>query len=73
MSSAIVGGGLAGFTAYLTLLRGGVAPEEITVFGTDYPFVPIETTIAGIDAFWAGPLRDPVYLANAATLLPRLA
>jgi hypothetical protein len=35
--------------------------------------VPIEATIAGIDAFWAGPLRDPVYRANAATLLPRLA
>jgi hypothetical protein len=34
--------------------------------------VPIEAT-AGIDAVWAGPLRDPVYRANAATLLPRLA
>jgi predicted TIM-barrel fold metal-dependent hydrolase len=49
-----------------------VPPSQI-VFGTDYPFVPIEATIAGIDAFWAGPLRDPVYRANAATLLPRLA
>jgi len=49
-----------------------VPPSQI-VFGTDYPFVPIESTIAGIDAFWAGALRDPVYRANAATLLPRLA
>ena len=49
-----------------------VPPSQI-VFGTDYPFVPIEATVAGIDAFWAGPLRDPVYRANAATLLPRLA
>jgi 6-methylsalicylate decarboxylase len=49
-----------------------VPPSQI-VFGTDYPFVPIEATIAGIDAFWVDPLRDPVYRANAATLLPRLA
>jgi 6-methylsalicylate decarboxylase len=49
-----------------------VPPSQI-VFGTDYPFVPIEATIAGIDAFWAAPLRDPVYRANATTLLPRLA
>jgi cation diffusion facilitator CzcD-associated flavoprotein CzcO len=35
---AVVGGGLAGFTAYATLIHGGIAPEEITVFdagGTD--------------------------------------
>ena len=31
----MVGGGLAGFVAYLTLLRGGLDPEEIVVFGTD--------------------------------------
>ena len=49
-----------------------VPPSQI-VFGTDYPFVPIEATVAGIDAFRVGPLRDPVYRANAATLLPRLA
>jgi len=49
-----------------------VPPSQI-VFGTDYPFVPIEATIAGIDAFWAGALRDPVYRANAATLLRHLA
>ena len=49
-----------------------VPPSQI-VFGTDYPFVPIEATIAGIDAFWAGALRDPVYRGNAATLLRRLA
>jgi cation diffusion facilitator CzcD-associated flavoprotein CzcO len=30
---AIVGGGLAGFCSYLTLLRGGVPAEEIVVFG----------------------------------------
>jgi cation diffusion facilitator CzcD-associated flavoprotein CzcO len=28
---AIVGGGLAGFVAYLTLRRGGIEPDEITV------------------------------------------
>src|SRR5919108_5211869 len=32
---AIVGGGLAGFTAYATLRSGGLAPNEIVVFGTD--------------------------------------
>jgi cation diffusion facilitator CzcD-associated flavoprotein CzcO len=32
---AIVGGGLAGFIAYATLRRGGLAPSEIVVFGTD--------------------------------------
>lgn len=32
---ALVGGGLAGFVAYLTLLRGGLEPEQIVVFGTD--------------------------------------
>jgi cation diffusion facilitator CzcD-associated flavoprotein CzcO len=32
---AIVGGGLAGFTAYLTLRHGGLAPGHVTVFGTD--------------------------------------
>ncbi len=34
-SVAVVGSGLAGFTAYQTLRRGGLQPEEITVFGTD--------------------------------------
>jgi cation diffusion facilitator CzcD-associated flavoprotein CzcO len=32
VSVAIVGGGLAGFVTYLTLLHGGVEPAEITVF-----------------------------------------
>jgi cation diffusion facilitator CzcD-associated flavoprotein CzcO len=32
---AVVGGGLAGFIVYLTLLRGGLDPDEIVVFGTD--------------------------------------
>ena len=32
---AIVGGGLAGFVAYVTLRHGGLAPGEIAVFGTD--------------------------------------
>ena len=32
---AIVGGGLAGFTAYATLRQGGLVPDEIAVFGTD--------------------------------------
>jgi len=31
---AVIGSGLAGFTAYQTLRRGGLAPEEIAVFGT---------------------------------------
>src|SRR5438105_13524767 len=35
MSVAIVGSGLAGFTAYQTLRRGGFEPGEIAVFGTD--------------------------------------
>ena len=32
---AIVGGGLAGLTAYATLRHGGLEPGEIVVFGTD--------------------------------------
>jgi cation diffusion facilitator CzcD-associated flavoprotein CzcO len=32
---AIVGGGLAGFTAYAALRHGGLTPAEIAVFGTD--------------------------------------
>jgi cation diffusion facilitator CzcD-associated flavoprotein CzcO len=32
---AVVGSGLAGFTAYQSLRRGGLAPEEVAVFGTD--------------------------------------
>jgi cation diffusion facilitator CzcD-associated flavoprotein CzcO len=35
VSVAVVGSGLAGFTAYQTLRRGGLEPEEISVFGTD--------------------------------------
>jgi cation diffusion facilitator CzcD-associated flavoprotein CzcO len=38
MSVAIVGGGLAGFTAYATLVHGGLGPGDVTVFdasGTD--------------------------------------
>ena len=31
---AVVGSGLAGFTVYQTLRRGGLAPEQIAVFGT---------------------------------------
>src|SRR5207253_2172149 len=33
MTVAIVGGGLAGLTAYATLRHGGLAPDEIVVFG----------------------------------------
>ena len=32
---AIVGGGLAGFTAYVTLRHGGLGPEEIVTFTTE--------------------------------------
>jgi cation diffusion facilitator CzcD-associated flavoprotein CzcO len=32
MSVAIVGGGLAGFTAYVTLVHGGLPPEDVSVF-----------------------------------------
>src|SRR5712692_8807970 len=32
---ALVGGGIAGLTAYATLRHGGLAPDEIMVFGTD--------------------------------------
>jgi cation diffusion facilitator CzcD-associated flavoprotein CzcO len=35
VSVAVVGSGLAGFTAYQTLRRGGLSPEEIAVFGTE--------------------------------------
>src|SRR5439155_7927348 len=35
MSVAIVGSGLAGFTAYQTLRRGGLDPAEIAVFGPE--------------------------------------
>jgi cation diffusion facilitator CzcD-associated flavoprotein CzcO len=35
VSVAVVGSGLAGFTAYQTLRRGGLEPQEITVFGTE--------------------------------------
>jgi cation diffusion facilitator CzcD-associated flavoprotein CzcO len=35
VSVAIVGGGLAGFTAYLGLVRGGVEPEGITIFSPE--------------------------------------
>jgi cation diffusion facilitator CzcD-associated flavoprotein CzcO len=32
---AVVGGGLAGFVGYLTLRRGGLEPEKITIFAPD--------------------------------------
>jgi len=32
---AVVGGGLVGFVTYLTLRRGGVEPDEITVFAQE--------------------------------------
>ena len=32
---AIVGGGLGGFTAFVTLLHGGVRADEIAVFDPD--------------------------------------
>jgi cation diffusion facilitator CzcD-associated flavoprotein CzcO len=35
MAVAIVGSGLAGFTAYATLRHGGLDPAEIAVFGTE--------------------------------------
>jgi cation diffusion facilitator CzcD-associated flavoprotein CzcO len=35
MTVAVIGSGLAGFTAYQTLRRGGLEPGEIAVFGTD--------------------------------------
>ena len=34
MNVAVVGSGLAGFTAYQTLRKGGLEPAEIAVFGT---------------------------------------
>lgn len=37
MSVAIVGGGLAGFTAYATLVHGGLEPEDVTVFDASGP------------------------------------
>jgi predicted TIM-barrel fold metal-dependent hydrolase len=50
-----------------------LVPMSQIVFGTDFPFVPIEATSAGIDDFWTDPVRDTVYRANAARLVPRLA
>src|SRR5258708_14274695 len=47
-----------------------VPPSQI-VFGSDYHFVPIEATIAGIHPFWAGPRPDPVDRPTAPPLLPR--
>ena len=35
MRCGIVGGGLAGFVAYVTLRHGGIDPSDIVVFGTD--------------------------------------
>ena len=35
MTVAVVGGGLAGLTAYATLRHRGLRPEEIAVFGDD--------------------------------------
>jgi cation diffusion facilitator CzcD-associated flavoprotein CzcO len=35
VTAAIVGSGLAGFTAYATLRHGGLEPSEIAVFGPD--------------------------------------
>ncbi len=32
---AVVGGGLAGFVAYVTLLHGGIPADDVTVFSTD--------------------------------------
>ena len=46
-------------------------PISQILLGTDFPFEPIETAVNGIDEFWAEPLRDAIYRANAAKLLPR--
>ena len=43
----IVGSGLAGFTAYQTLRHGGLAPDEIRVFGTDSDPAGVWRTRAG--------------------------
>lgn len=37
MSVAIVGGGLAGFTAYATLVHGGLEPADVAVFAASGP------------------------------------
>jgi 6-methylsalicylate decarboxylase len=50
-----------------------LVPTSQIVFGTDYPFVPIENTAGGVEAFWPDPARDVVFRANATKLLPRLA
>ena len=46
-------------------------PISQIVLGTDFPFEAIETTVGGVANFWAEPLRDTVYRANAANLLSR--
>src|SRR5690242_8453152 len=46
---AIVGGGLAGFVAYLTLRRGGIEPERVAVFSTELdPAAAFERRAAAI-------------------------
>jgi predicted TIM-barrel fold metal-dependent hydrolase len=49
-----------------------LVPLSQIVFGTDYPFVPIEATAGGIEDFWTDASRQAVFRGNAAKLFPRL-
>src|SRR5438477_3927083 len=63
---AIVGGGLAGFTAYQTLRHGGLAPDEIRVFGTDSdPAGAWRTRAAAIRQRWMRSESDGHCLATS--------
>jgi 6-methylsalicylate decarboxylase len=50
-----------------------LVPISQITFGTDYPFVPIETTAGGVEDFWSDPQRETVFRTNATKLVPRLA
>jgi len=65
VSNAATRPGLAALAAFV--------PVSQIFFGTDFPYVPIDSTVGGIDDFWADPLRAAVYRTNAAKLVPRLA
>ncbi|HEX6702049.1 MAG TPA: hypothetical protein VF101_15080 [Gaiellaceae bacterium] len=63
---AIVGGGLAGFTAYQTLRHGGLEPDEIRVFGTDSdPAGAWRTRAAAIRQRWMRSESDGHCLATS--------
>ena len=71
MNVAIVGGGLAGLCAYATLRHGGLAPDEITVFGDRAD--PTEAWAARAQAIRQRRMRSESDGHVAATSFPGLA